>query len=209
MRDLVGHQANVHRWADEYVRGGITHPRPLPDARLGDDELAAWFEGGLRRLVASLHAADDRLLAWEFLPGATNPRAFWARRQAHETTIHRVDAELAGGGLLSPIAPDLAMDGIDEILTGWHGRPRSLLRAEKPAVLLVQAAEGREWTMHLSAAAPRTVREATETWDCRISGSAQDVYRALWNRQSYTENGLKLEGDEQLMALWRNKSPIL
>ncbi|MFJ5531144.1 maleylpyruvate isomerase family mycothiol-dependent enzyme [Streptomyces sp. NPDC093261] len=209
VRDLVRHQGNVHRWADEYVRQGITQPCPLPDHRVGDDELAAWFEKGLRSLANALRTADDTLVAWEFLPGAAHPRAFWARRQAHETTMHRVDAELVGHGLPSPVAADLALDGIDEMLTGWHGRPRSLLRADKPTVLLVEAVEGRQWTMRLSSAAPRTVRASTGTWDCRISGPADRLYRALWNREPYTGNGIVVEGDERLMALWRSKSPIL
>ncbi|MEU0337412.1 maleylpyruvate isomerase family mycothiol-dependent enzyme [Streptomyces sp. NPDC006193] len=209
VRDLVSHQGNVHRWADEYVRRGITHPRPLPGHRVEDDELPAWFESGLRSLVDALHAADDTLVAWQFLPGAAHPRAFWARRQAHETAMHRVDAELAGHGRTSPVDTALALDGIDEMLTGWHGRLRSLVRTDKPATLLVETVEGRQWTMRLSSGAPATVRAATGTWDCRISGPADLLYRALWNRAPYTGEGIVVEGDEALMALWRSKSPIL
>ena len=51
---------------------------------------------GCADLVAALAAAPDDLECWTFLP-APSPRAMWARRQAHETAIHRVDAELAAG----------------------------------------------------------------------------------------------------------------
>lgn len=34
---------------------------------------------------------------WTFLD-APSPLAFWARRQAHETAIHRADAQLAADG---------------------------------------------------------------------------------------------------------------
>ncbi|WP_255950799.1 maleylpyruvate isomerase family mycothiol-dependent enzyme [Streptomyces odontomachi] len=208
MRELVGHQGNVHRWAEEYVRAGLTQPRRVPDEQPADDELAAWFEDGLRRLVASLRAADEGSQAWTFLPGAPDPRAFWARRQAHETTIHRVDAELAAGGAPTPVAPEVALDGVDELLTAWHGRSRSPLRTERPAVLAVRSAEGPEWTLHLGPEAPRPVREAAGRWDCRISGPAQELYLALWNRRSSAGDGLVVEGDEHLMEVWRSKARI-
>jgi uncharacterized protein (TIGR03083 family) len=208
-RDLVGHQGNVHRWAEEYVREGRTEPRRVPEGQPADDELAAWFEDGVDRLVASLRAADEGLQAWTFLPGAPDARAFWARRQVHETTIHRVDAELAAAAAPAPIAPDVAVDGVDEMLTAWHGRSRSPLRTDQPAVLAVRAAEGPEWTMHLGPEAPRTAREAAEAWDCRISGPAQELYLALWNRRPAAGGGLVVEGDGRVMELWRATSKIL
>jgi len=36
---------------------------------------------------------------------------------AHESVIHRVDAELAAGADRAPIPQDVAVDGIDELLT--------------------------------------------------------------------------------------------
>ena len=65
-----------------------------------------------------------------FLADAPSPRCFWARRQCHETTIHAVDALSASLGRY-PVAADaswigteLALDGIDELLTGFLPRPR-------------------------------------------------------------------------------------
>jgi hypothetical protein len=43
--------------------------------------------------------------------------SFWIRRMAHETVIHRIDAELALAEPSAAIAPALAADGIDEVLT--------------------------------------------------------------------------------------------
>ncbi len=209
MRDLVGHQGNVHRWAADYVREALAEPRSVPEHHCGDSELAQWFEEGLRELVTALRTATDDLRCWVFLPGASSPRAFWARRQVHETTVHRMDAELAANVPLSPVAADVAMDGIDEILTGWHGRSRSLVRAANRCVLSVRAVEGQEWTLHLGTDAPRVLRQAAEAWDCRLSGPAQELYAALWNRHPYSGDGLTVEGDEKVMALWRNNSPIL
>ena len=41
--------------------------------------------------------------------------AFWPRRMAHETSVHRVDAQQAAGAQL-PIDTALATDGVDEFL---------------------------------------------------------------------------------------------
>jgi len=52
---------------------------------------------------AALSAAPPDLRCWTFLP-APSPLAMWARRQAHETTVHRVDAELAAASVAPPAA---------------------------------------------------------------------------------------------------------
>ena len=46
---------------------------------------------------------------------------FWFRRMAHETVIHRVDAELAAGLPTAHVPDDLAIDGIDEVSRFFEG----------------------------------------------------------------------------------------
>jgi hypothetical protein len=52
-------------------------------------------------------------------PGPATPDTarFWIRRMAHETVIHRVDAELSLGEPPMPIPPQQALDGVEEFLT--------------------------------------------------------------------------------------------
>jgi uncharacterized protein (TIGR03083 family) len=51
--------------------------------------------------------------------------AFWIRRMAQETVIHRLDAELAAqaatGRAVSPVPDDIAADGVDEVLVRFLG----------------------------------------------------------------------------------------
>src|SRR5438034_6037440 len=102
VRDLVRHQGGVHRWATSYV----AEARPTSDGDDGDlerlvggwprdDDLIGWFREGHASLVAALEAAPDDLICWTFLR-APSARAFWARRQAHETAVHLADARSAG-----------------------------------------------------------------------------------------------------------------
>jgi uncharacterized protein (TIGR03083 family) len=159
VRELLAHLGFVHRWATSYVAEGRTEMTPEPGEeqiiRLApaDESLVGWFRDGHARLVSALAAADPAMRCWTFLP-APSPLAFWARRQAHETAIHRADAQLAAaaawpGGDLDPFPPVLAADGVDELLMGFGGRnPGSL--SDAPAVLVIRAEDGAaagEWTV--------------------------------------------------------------
>src|SRR5690349_8120845 len=101
VRDLVRHQGGIHRWAASIVGTPRTEAWNVDlDEVVGtwpdDTELIRWFEDGLDQLVKVLSQAPADLACWTFLR-APSPLAMWARRQAHETSMHRVDAELASG----------------------------------------------------------------------------------------------------------------
>ena len=209
VRDLLRHTGAVHRWATELVAEGHTAPRPagdLPD--LDGADLIGWYRDGHRRLVDTLAAAPADLDCWTFHPApCPSPLAFWTRRQAHETTVHRYDAEAARGGTPAPVATDFAADGIDELLRGFHARPRSRVRTETPRVLRVRATDAGPdavWTVRLSAEPPVTSRDASEEAEAELSGPAGRLYLALWNRATVPT----VTGDRALADLWRETSQI-
>ncbi|MDQ8702485.1 maleylpyruvate isomerase family mycothiol-dependent enzyme [Streptomyces sp. LHD-70] len=206
VRDLLRHTGMVHRWATAYVAEGHTSYHPdggLPD--LDGKELLEWFRTGHAALVDALTSAPADLDCWTFLP-APSPLAFWARRQAHETTVHRVDAESARLSTSHvAISPGFAVDGIDELLRGFHARRRSEVRTEKPAVLRVRATDTDDvWTVRLSQDAPVTTRDEEGEADCELSGPAARVYLSLWNRLPAP----RLTGDPGLARLWRETSAV-
>ena len=99
VRDLLKHTGYVHRWATGFVAEGLTSPAGASEEEIlsegpADAELPGWFREGHAALVQALGAAGPGLNCWAFL-AAPSPLAFWARRQAHETAIHRMDAEQA------------------------------------------------------------------------------------------------------------------
>ncbi|MFJ6479261.1 MULTISPECIES: maleylpyruvate isomerase family mycothiol-dependent enzyme [unclassified Streptomyces] len=208
--DLLRHTGSVHRWATAYVAERRLEPVGFPDApELVGGELLAWFREGHADLVRTLNEAPDDLQCWTFLPTAPpSPVAFWARRQAHETAVHRMDAETALGVLFSAMAPEFAEDGVDELLTGFHARPRSRVRTAEPKVVRVRAADtAAVWTVHLSAEPARTVRGDTgEVADCELTGEAAWLYAALWNRTPVAGPGVT--GDLALARLWTETAGI-
>lgn len=210
VRDLVLHQGNVHHWATGFVAGGLTEFVPEPTERVADADLPGWFHAGHAALLRALRRAPADLACWSFLAGSPSPRHFWARRQTHETTVHRIDAELAAGGKVSPVAPDVAVDGIDELLTGFHARPRSRVRSARPRTLGIRVAgePGARWRVVISDEPPRTARDAwQQPVECEISGTAEALYRTLWNRAPDDE-AVTVTGDRAVARLWRELSTI-
>ncbi|GAA1979445.1 maleylpyruvate isomerase family mycothiol-dependent enzyme [Nocardiopsis rhodophaea] len=215
VRDLVAHTGSVHRWAAGYL-AGRTQRTPIESCAPKDDHaLAAWFRDGHRELVEGLTAAPADLECWTFLPAPT-PLAFWARRQAHETAVHRVDAERALGAEHREFTPEFARDGIDELLAGFHVRSRSQVRTEQPRTLLVRATDGvpdteqpSAWLLRLSQEAPCVERLADPSGapaDCTVRGPSAALYLALWNRGRYED--LDVTGDASLVELWRRASAV-
>ncbi|MFE0172817.1 maleylpyruvate isomerase family mycothiol-dependent enzyme [Streptomyces sp. NPDC059002] len=208
VRDLLRHTGMVHRWAAAFIterRSSYRLSGELPD--LDGDALVGWFREGHAALVETLTTAPPDVECWAFLP-APSPLAFWARRQANETAVHRVDAESARGGAPTPLDAAFAVDGIEELLLGFHARSRSRVRSAAPRVLRVRATDAAgewSWTVRLSDGPPVTERGSTAQADCEVSGPAGPLYLALWNRLPFPQ----VTGDRSLAALWREKSAIV
>ncbi|MBV7247662.1 maleylpyruvate isomerase family mycothiol-dependent enzyme [Streptomyces sp. MW-W600-10] len=212
IRHLLRHTGMVHRWAAAFVTEGHTDYRPDGgEPALDGAELLAWFREGHGHLVRSLEEAPADLDCWTFLP-APSPLAFWSRRQLHETAVHRVDAESALGGPLTPVPAERAVDGIDELLTGFHARPKSKVRSRKPRTLRVRAVDTEAtWTVRISEDPPEAVRtvapDAPEDGvDCELSGTAEGLYLTLWNRLPLA--ALSLRGDRSVARLWTDNSAV-
>ncbi len=207
VRDLLGHIGAVHRWAASIVRDARTDAGGPLETPPSDRELVDWYVAGHAALIDVLTAAAPTLECWAFLP-APSPLAFWARRQAHETAIHRRDADSAAGRG-TEFDPAFAVDGIDELLCGFLARPRGRLVADPPVTLGVDATDGgaaAAWTLHIGPES-RQVETGEANGDCVLSGAAADLYPFLWNRRDI--DGIAVTGDPTVLELWREKSRII
>jgi uncharacterized protein (TIGR03083 family) len=210
LRDLVHHTSGVQRWATRIVRERASGPideelEAVAGGWPGDEDLAAWFRAGHVLLVDALRAAPEDAEIWAFLRTAPNGRGFWARRQLHETTIHRVDAELSSGAV-SPIAADVAADGIDELLTGFLPRRSSRLRPETSSRIAVQPTDTDDaWLVTAGPDGASTERTKADA-DVLVRGSAADLYLLVWNRRDLA--GLDVTGDASLLDLWRSSVQV-
>jgi uncharacterized protein (TIGR03083 family) len=196
----------VHRWAARYVAEARTEYEPTDlEVFVGgwpaDADLTDWFVEGHAGLVEALEAAPPDLVCWTFLP-APSPRAMWARRQAHETAIHRIDAELAAGAAEHGFAPPFAADGVDELLTGFVPRRSTKLRADTPTTFGVRCSDDpAAWVLDIGPEGVTGVNGgAGGDAACTLSGRAADLYRALWNRGG--GDALAVEGDRAVLDVF-------
>ena len=114
-RDVVAHTGIVHRHRTAIVADALTgnpEPETAPD---GDETLLAWYRDGLAELLAVLVAAEPSAPAFTW-HRPDQSVGFWIRRMAHETVIHRADAERTSGAITA-LDPALAADGVDEVLS--------------------------------------------------------------------------------------------
>jgi uncharacterized protein (TIGR03083 family) len=209
VRDLVRHISGIHSWAATIVTESRSRPydpfAELEGAWPDDAALVDWFRTGHARLVHALRSAPQDLACFAFLP-APSALAFWARRQAHETAMHRADAE-ATSGIITAYPSDQALDGIDELLFGFLSRPGQGLKSDQPRTLALQPTDAdAAWLVRISPDEPIVSREAPGSTDCRVSATASELFLLVWNRRARA--GLDVEGDASLLDLWRQRVGI-
>jgi len=213
MRDLVRHLGMIHLWA----AANVAFPEPdwldveeLPDlvrywpdltGEAGtypdDPDLIGWYRDTLANLIDVLSSAPADVAAFTFLPART-PLTMWARRQASEIAIHRLDAEQARG-VTSHFDPRFATDMLDELLSGFAARRRTL-DVERPQVIHVRAEDtGDEWYVSMGPERTETSREGTAA-DLTLTATAADLYVGLWNRAP--NSSITMLGNTDVMDLW-------
>jgi uncharacterized protein (TIGR03083 family) len=197
--DLLGHIGRVHRWAagnverapDEGFWPGNEIEIPEPRQR------GSWVRAGAVELAAALDRPADAP-AWTWMP--PNTVWFWQRRQAHETAMHRVDAQSAAGRV-DHIDAELAADGIDEWLdivghTPWRAPPTG---DGESLHFHCTDVEG-EWVVRLVPTGIEVERTHAKA-DVAARGTASDLL--CWLQGRGPVDLLDVFGDAILLAQWR------
>ena len=203
LRQLTAHMGAVHRWARHCAANAAPpesrdHYQPDPD--LDADALADWLVRGGATLVEVLRTIDLEGPTWHPFPVAKLGRV-WPRRQAHETSIHRWDAEHATGPT-TPIEAALASDGIDEYLDLVMRRLVQRESVTLPAGSLhihCTDAHG-EWLVSLDGAFE--LERAHAKGAAALRGPAEALLLRLWNRDSGRADELSPVGDERVLSAW-------
>jgi uncharacterized protein (TIGR03083 family) len=232
VRDLLRHQAYVHAWAARHVRersAELLEEAAEVDILGGgpaDADLIAAYREGHAALVATLSDADPDVECATFMP-APSPLAFWARRQAHETAVHRYDAQSAlPGGPPPPAAAfgaAFAADGVDELIMCFAARRRYRDRGgggERSLTVRARDAHGPDahgpdtqgrdaqdpdthgcWHVRLADGGTAVSRDDPVA-DCTLEGTAAGLYAFLWNRADAARAGLTITGRQETLARW-------
>jgi len=193
---LLRHVGDVHRWAATIV--GERIPERLQrdfEGPADRDTLIVWYLEGCVALVDVLEAASPDDSYWFWGP-APNALAFWARRQANETTIHRCDAESAHGPITALSTVD-ALDALDEwvaLATRRAKAPEGEGRILRLAPIDARAT----WSVILGDHVEVTSDRGRG--HCELRGTASDLY--LWSMNRRGTEGLTVSGDGNLLQVW-------
>jgi uncharacterized protein (TIGR03083 family) len=178
----VAHTGRVHRLIADRVRRGSRGEDDVdrPEVPEGD-ALLPWYREGLDELVEVLAATDPGAAVWNWSSIWPDTAAFWPRRMAHETAIHRYDAEGAAGAT-RPIPTPLAADGVDEFLAVHFAEDAAALTGGGEAVLVRTTDAPGEWTV--VAGPDRAIIEAGAAGGAAafLEGGASDLVLVLWRR---------------------------
>lgn len=212
--DLVHHLGGLYRYVQAHVARGVT-TKPDPEYRdklVNQDlppaeEAVAWWNEQFRGLHSTLTTLDPQMPAWNWAPQA-KVVAFWLRRMAHETSVHRWDMQMALHGLAEPIEQRLAADGVAEVLDTWLPAGRRKGPTHRYGVVHLAATDvGQEWFLRLRGEGVALLDTATILDDADpheqavAAGTASDLQLALMGRVGF--DLLDVAGDESLLEALR------
>ncbi len=201
--DLVRHVAQVYLHKATLMRTG-EEPREWPPPGLAAEAPLAALGRAYGALRAEFRTREPTRPAptW-YDPDQTV--AFWIRRMAQETVIHRIDAELAASLPVTPVPADLGVDGVDEVLkrmlaygsAAWPEEFAEMegehLAAEGGQDAITVAAGPAAWTVRPS---PRQVTVddgASDHPRVLVEGAPGSLLRWLWGRAG--GDAVRLAGD--------------
>lgn len=193
---LLRHIGDVHRWAASIVRERVQERLARDfEGPAERDALLNWYREGCSALVDVLAAASPGDSFWFWGP-APNALAFWARRQANETAVHRCDAESARGSI-TPLSTTDAVDALDEWL-GLAPRRASAAEGSGRILRLVPTDAPVTWSVILGERVEVTSDRGRG--HCELRGTASDLY--LWSMNRAGTERMTVTGDTTLLQVW-------
>lgn len=217
---VVRHLTTVHGWVLATL---AADPSATLDRAAIDRLHPATGPGCLAAYAASLDAlADDLARRDPDQPaaGMGDPVtvAFWARRQAHEVAVHRIDAHDAlhalGGPAPAPLPVEAAGDALDEwaryfLAVRWNRRYGPFPDELTGRTVRLEATDRAGSALLLGFRSGKVVLDATDATgpsaDVALRGRAEDLVLTVWRRRPLTT--VEVAGDhvlaERLLELAR------
>jgi uncharacterized protein (TIGR03083 family) len=209
--DLVHHLGATYRRVRHHVSRGVTsrpddYVEPTPDELPTGVSAIQWWADELQHLMNLLEKLDVQLPAWNWAPRAKQA-GFWHRRMAHETAVHRWDAQTATGQV-EPIEATLAFDGVFEVLDTLLPAGRRRGPTDRTGVVqLVSTDPAHTWFVRLREEGVALLD--TDTWldhddhhaRALARGTASDLMLALFGRVPF--DVLEISGETDLLTSLR------
>jgi uncharacterized protein (TIGR03083 family) len=201
--DLAAHVGSFCGFWTHVLCEGTGRPKTRFTEPPTGDELVPWMAELAGYLVDELRATPSSTEVWTWFP-ADHTAGFVARRCANELAVHRTDMEVARGNH-TPIAADLAVDGIDEVFEALlsvcehkgagTGRTLALVGADVPKAWRVTLGHDRIGVERPSVDAPELAASSLV-----VTATASDLELTLYHRP--TLSPVDMEGDYTVLDEW-------
>jgi uncharacterized protein (TIGR03083 family) len=211
---VARHVAGLHHVVSQIVAdrptAGFDRFKTLGAPEKGDPAFPDWFASGTAAAIDQLRTVPAAEPCWTWLPDAGSV-GWWSRRMAHETLVHRWDAEAGAGIIGEPMDPAVAADSIDELVDVFFGASRAVNGSPAGPVVGFRCTDvGGEWYVDLTEPGARTVLAvAPPSGDVAftLSGPAEDLLLVLWGRLDLAATKVTLAGDESVWSNWTTLVP--
>ncbi|MDE0237893.1 MAG: maleylpyruvate isomerase family mycothiol-dependent enzyme [bacterium] len=202
MHKLLSHVGRVYRSVGRHVAERATEMIPadeIPRPPEGD-AIVEWFEEGHRYVQEALDGADPDDPVWSWT--GQNTMAFYFRRMAHETAVHRWDAEAAFGEP-GPIDSDLGADGVSELfevvlpfaVANWD------MTLPDSSLHLHRSDGDGEWLLVNDGGCIKMSLEHVKG-DAAVRASGTDLLLLSWERIGLDSPGVETFGDADAARAW-------
>lgn len=209
--DLTAHVGEVYLHKVTVMREQ-KWPDPWPPAEHAGTRPLALLDDGYQELTAefAVRSPDEPSPTWY---GPEQTVAFWVRRMAQETVVHRMDAQLAAAIPVTPAPDDLAVDGVDEVLTRflgygsveWPGEYAGLkgdhLATADGTDTIVVTTGGRSWTVRPTPSSVTVTDGRADGARAEVTASPDAMLRWLWGRAG--DDAVTVTGDPAWAAYLR------
>jgi len=205
------HVGGVHHVVAIVIRdrpdGSFASFSSLSVPETDDPELGAWVTEGTSMMVDEMRRAEPDAICWSWHPDHKTAE-FWSRRMAHETLVHRWDAEMGAGLGVAAMDPDVAADAVDEYLEIFAPTTRGLNNSPAGPTIGFEATDtGHRWSLQFPADGQTVMRRDTPDCAMTLSGAAEGLLLFGWGRLDPVAAGIIVDGDASLLDDWKSRIP--
>ena len=205
VRSVARHVAGSHRAValilSDRPTADFERAAAMPRVEADDPAFPDWFAAQTRQLLTECRRVPPDAICWTPHPLITGNGAYWTRRIAYDTVVHRWDAE-AGAGIAGPrMEPVVAADAVDELLHIGLRVARAIVDAPAgPGIGLACRDAPNAWYLDLSDDGHLAVH--TEAIDTAVTlrGSAESLLLWLWGRVDIHGGEIEVDGDRAVVA---------
>jgi uncharacterized protein (TIGR03083 family) len=197
VEELLRHVGDVYTFATRVLVSRATERPERPG--LPDGETLEVFGHALDELVSALQDCDAETPVWNWAPDQPDLASFWARRMAHESSVHRFDAQTAHG-MVQPIDAELAGDGLDELIDVVTPRVYDRDDVTGPTgTIALDSSDDGTWCLELEAGGIKRLEVLSDPM-VTVRGTTSALLLASYTRMPWT--ALETEGDADVLAAW-------